>query len=30
LLVQNHLKRDRAARLVIDWIRRCFREAPAL
>jgi DNA-binding transcriptional LysR family regulator len=30
LLVQNHLKRGRAARLVIDWIRRCFREAPAL
>jgi hypothetical protein len=26
----NHLKRGRAARLVIDWIRRCFREAPAL
>ena len=25
LLVQNHLKRDRAARVVIDWIRDCFR-----
>lgn len=24
LLVQNHLKRDAAARLVIDWIRDCF------
>jgi DNA-binding transcriptional LysR family regulator len=26
LLVQNHLKRDPAARVVIDWIRDCFRE----
>jgi DNA-binding transcriptional LysR family regulator len=25
LLVQNHLRRDRAARTVIDWIRDCFR-----
>ncbi len=25
LLVQNHLKRDPAARTVIDWIRDCFR-----
>jgi DNA-binding transcriptional LysR family regulator len=24
LLVQNHLKRDRAARAVIDWVRQCF------
>jgi DNA-binding transcriptional LysR family regulator len=24
LLVQNHLKRDAAARLVIEWIRNCF------
>jgi DNA-binding transcriptional LysR family regulator len=24
LLVQNHLKRDRAARVVIEWIRQCF------
>jgi DNA-binding transcriptional LysR family regulator len=26
LLVQNHLKRDSAARLVIDWVRSCFRD----
>jgi DNA-binding transcriptional LysR family regulator len=26
LLVQNHLKRDRAARVVIDWVRDCFRD----
>lgn len=26
LLVQNHLKRDPAARVVIDWIRDAFRE----
>lgn len=26
LLVQNHLRDDQAARLVIDWIRECFRE----
>lgn len=25
LLVQNHLKRDPAARTLIDWIRGCFR-----
>jgi DNA-binding transcriptional LysR family regulator len=25
LLVQNHLKRDPAARVVIDWIRDCFQ-----
>ena len=25
LLIQNHLKRDRAARVVIDWIHDCFR-----
>jgi DNA-binding transcriptional LysR family regulator len=24
LLVQNHLKRDAAARVVIDWVRGCF------
>jgi DNA-binding transcriptional LysR family regulator len=27
LLVQNHLKRDAAARVVIDWIRGCFQVA---
>jgi DNA-binding transcriptional LysR family regulator len=27
LLVQNHLKRDPAARLVIDWIRDAFAES---
>jgi DNA-binding transcriptional LysR family regulator len=27
LLMQNHLKRDPAARLVIEWIRACFAEA---
>jgi DNA-binding transcriptional LysR family regulator len=26
LLVQNHLKRDPAARAVIDWVRDCFEE----
>jgi len=26
LLVQNHLKRDVAARVVIDWLRGCFAE----
>jgi DNA-binding transcriptional LysR family regulator len=26
LLVQSHLKRDRAARIVIDWVRRCFQD----
>ena len=26
LLVQNHLKRDAAARVVIDWLRDCFQE----
>jgi len=26
LLVQNHLRRDAAARLAIDWIRGCFAE----
>jgi DNA-binding transcriptional LysR family regulator len=25
LLVQNHLKRDAAARVVIDWLRACFQ-----
>ncbi|HTR85333.1 MAG TPA: LysR family transcriptional regulator [Reyranella sp.] len=25
LLVQNHLRRDPAARVVIDWLRDCFR-----
>jgi DNA-binding transcriptional LysR family regulator len=26
LLVQNHLKRDPAARAVIDWVRDCFQQ----
>jgi len=26
LLVQNHLKRDAAARVAIDWVRGCFQE----
>jgi DNA-binding transcriptional LysR family regulator len=26
LLVQNHLKRDGAARAVIDWVRDCFQD----
>lgn len=26
LLVQNHLKRDPAARLAIAWVRHCFRD----
>jgi hypothetical protein len=26
LLVQNHLKRDSAARIVIDWVRRRFQD----
>jgi DNA-binding transcriptional LysR family regulator len=26
LLVQNHLRRDAAARVVIDWLRDCFQE----
>jgi DNA-binding transcriptional LysR family regulator len=26
LLVQNHLKRDAAARAAIDWVRDCFQE----
>ena len=26
LLVQNHLKRDAAARAAIDWIRSCFQD----
>ncbi|KQT03527.1 MULTISPECIES: LysR family transcriptional regulator [Bradyrhizobium] len=26
LLVQNHLKRDPAARLTIEWVRQCFRD----
>ncbi|MBI5262468.1 MAG: LysR family transcriptional regulator [Bradyrhizobium sp.] len=29
LLVQNHLKQDRAARAVIDWLRDCFGESRA-
>ncbi|MFB9264346.1 LysR family transcriptional regulator [Bradyrhizobium erythrophlei] len=28
LLVQNHLKRDAATRVTIDWIRTCFQEFP--
>jgi DNA-binding transcriptional LysR family regulator len=30
LLVQNHLKRDPAARAVIDWVRDCFQEISRL
>jgi len=30
LLVQNHLKRDPAARAVIDWVRDCFQEISKL
>jgi DNA-binding transcriptional LysR family regulator len=26
LLVQNHLKRDQGARMVIDWVRDCFQQ----
>jgi DNA-binding transcriptional LysR family regulator len=26
LLVQNHLKRDAAARVTIDWVRACFHD----
>jgi DNA-binding transcriptional LysR family regulator len=26
LLVQNHLKRDPATRLTIEWVRNCFKE----
>jgi DNA-binding transcriptional LysR family regulator len=26
LLVQNHLKRDGAARVAIDWVRGCFQD----
>lgn len=26
LLVQNHLRRDPATRLAIDWVRQCFRD----
>jgi len=26
LLVQNHLKRDPATRVTIDWVRACFQE----
>lgn len=29
LLVQNHLKRDPAARIVIDWVRESFATLPA-
>lgn len=25
LLLQNHLRQDRAARVVIDWVRECFQ-----
>ncbi|MBR0754020.1 LysR family transcriptional regulator [Bradyrhizobium jicamae] len=28
LLVQNHLKRDAATRVTIDWVRACFQELP--
>jgi DNA-binding transcriptional LysR family regulator len=26
LLVQNHLKRDAATRVTIDWVRACFQD----
>jgi hypothetical protein len=26
LLVQNHLKRDAATRVTIDWVRGCFQD----
>ncbi|MDW4809990.1 hypothetical protein NQ359_24200, partial [Escherichia coli] len=26
LLVQNHLKRDVATRVTIDWLRGCFQD----
>jgi DNA-binding transcriptional LysR family regulator len=26
LLIQDHLRRDRVARIVVDWIRDCFRD----
>lgn len=26
LLVQNHLKRDPATRVTIDWVRACFQD----
>jgi DNA-binding transcriptional LysR family regulator len=26
LLVQNHLKRDAATRVTIDWLRGCFQD----
>lgn len=26
LLVQNHLKRDPATRLAIEWVRHCFKD----
>jgi len=28
LLVQNHLKRDPAARVTIEWVRACFQDVP--
>lgn len=28
LLVQNHLKRDPATRVTIDWVRACFQDVP--
>lgn len=28
LLVQNHLKRDPATRVTIDWVRACFNDVP--
>ena len=28
LLVQNHLKRDAATRVTIDWVRHCFKDVP--
>jgi DNA-binding transcriptional LysR family regulator len=29
LLIQDHLRRDRVARMVVDWIRDCFRDLRA-
>jgi DNA-binding transcriptional LysR family regulator len=28
LLVQNHLKRDPATRVTIEWVRHCFKDMP--
>jgi hypothetical protein len=26
--VQNHLKRDPATRVTIEWVRHCFKDMP--